>query len=874
MEKSLYSIRLYPVPIFLLFTLLGLLYTWPLALYIFDGIPFSYKVDPAFQVSTLFVGDHLQAYYHLGLMNKAATGAIDLFSNPYEFATDHGGQFPSSHFLPVSIIYLPFSFISLTFGYNMMLLASFGLAGLAAYLWVSDLTGSRIAGVFGGIVFNLLPLRLVELYGGHPAGHAIFLFPLALFFFDRAVKLKSPAWSALAGLAVLGFSFQYLYFCYYLLLFFLVYIPWRTVPIIREAIAKGNGELTRFLVAGVPFATGLAATVWVMLSFKKGYVDKSAFPGGRGMDEIALFSPKISEIWAPGASYSVYLGVATFLGVAAILYGLSAKKDKEPARRDILFFSTVFVLTYILAFGLSLHDHFPLYSLFYKTVPAFKFSRAPAKIMIITVTILAALAGYLVTAAIRNKKRVWILALALALVGVMIDYHPKKDIGLCLMDENNPVYATLAQKSGGSKVLNIPIWPGESAWESIYEYYALQSEVPMINGYSPVVSKTFTEKVFWPLAPVNSGDIGPEQARLIKELGVSHVIFHEEAYPAKISAYPPRFVLEKLLNSPYLTLVEGSEPLWLFAVTDDPTETFRHPVESKSPFGAYFVAAGLPRIKGKVEKTTDTASGFTLVGEPGVSGFLNAGPYRTFPSGRYRAAFRIKVEGSFGDDDHLATLDVTSDKGRKVVTQKEIRGADFTDLGRYQLFWLEYNLPPGPFWQIELRTKSTGAAKILLDTLYVVQASAKDPLGNVEAEELYYYGAIAEDNLASGKEAVLFSPKKSPRTKVLYGPARRLEAGEYEASYYMKGRGVGKTVARVAVYSLGARKIIAERSVGPDDISEEYKKISLRFKVSHFDAVEFQVFYESDALLWLDRIEVTPVKESRLAKNIFAQGAR
>ncbi|MBF0634756.1 MAG: hypothetical protein HQK85_08870, partial [Nitrospinae bacterium] len=74
--------------VFLLFLALGLVYSWPLATHLRDGIPYGYDADPLYATAPMYEGDHLQNYYHFGLLKHAATGHIPWFSNPLEFVAE------------------------------------------------------------------------------------------------------------------------------------------------------------------------------------------------------------------------------------------------------------------------------------------------------------------------------------------------------------------------------------------------------------------------------------------------------------------------------------------------------------------------------------------------------------------------------------------------------------------------------------------------------------------------------------------------------------------------------------------------------------------------------------------------------------------
>ncbi|VAX22765.1 hypothetical protein MNBD_NITROSPINAE04-70 [hydrothermal vent metagenome] len=854
---------LYKTGIFALFSLLGLVYTWPLASYFFEGIPYAYYPDPARKILYMLHGDHLQAYYHIGLLKLAVTGAIEWFSNPFEFATIFTPFRETTYFLPISIFYLPFSFISEPMAYNILVILSFGLCGLSMYLWVYQLTGSRLPALAGGFVFNFVPVRFVELLGGHPAGHAIFLVPLTLFFFDRAVSRRSAAYSAYGGLSAFALSVQYGYFAYYLLMFLIVYIPWRLIPSVWSSLnsgSEGKNQIRRLAVAGIPFALGLLAVVWNMLKFKSSVVGKSSFAGGRTMAEIKLYSPTLSALWDWQLGWSMYIGFALIAALAGLAFGLLSTQSKIK-KRDALFFGVVFIVTYTLAFGATLDDTIPLYSVFYNYFPYFSFSRTPAKIMVLVVTVLSPLVGYSIVWAMTKPKAMVIAAILLAVVAV--DYHPKANIGISLLDENNEIYRRVAKEADGKYVLDLPIWPGESSWSSIYIYYTLQSRVPSINGYSPVVSRAYIDNVFKKLWPLDSGDLTEKHMKILRDLNVGLIVFHEEAYPGKISAYPSSFALNQLLTSPYLTLIEKNEPLWLFKLNDKPGAAAK--TKTTSPVGNFYQVDHLGAVNGERVKDPEASNGLAMAGFPKKEAkgelILNQGPYRTFPSGAYRAVFRIKSS----DNDSaapVAKIDVASDEGRIVIAEKVINASDFETSDRYQDFTLEFTLTPDKPWILEFRTYLMGRAPVFVDNVYIIRADQADPLLDFEAERMFYTGRIIEDREARGGKAIMSSPLRDPNDAMMIGPFRSYEAGDYTARLRLKSSPAGKDdlLAKIAVISRNENKTIAEREIYIGDLPapDKYGEVALRFSLKRKDVIEFKVIYNGKSRFYADSVSIDP----------------
>lgn len=860
-----------PLSVFLLFTALGVVYSWPLAQHLLDGIPYGYDADPKYATSRLFMGDHLQYYYHLGLLKHAALGHIEWFTNPLEFATEYQPKWFFSYSLPLSITYLPFALYSMPLAYNMFVLLSFGLGGLSMYLWGAQLTKNRMAGLVAGFVFNFFPIRMVELLGGHPSGFVVFLVPLTLFFFDRAVERKSVWNSAFAGLSAFILAFQYNYFAYYLLMFLMAYIPWRLVPAIASARSEAEG-MKKLAVAVAPFALGLVAAVGWMYHYKKSIVEHVAVAAGRTLGEVSLYSPPLSSAWDTSRGWYVYIGATAAAGIFGLLCGLFCSKRKTPAKWDILFFFVVFTVTYILSFGVTLDDEIPLYSLFYNYFPYFKFSRSPWKIMILAMTALSALSAYMAVwfSGVKSGKAILRLAGVLLLAVVAVDFHPRKSIGVCLLDEGNETYEFIQQTANGKPILNLPIWPGESSWEAIYQYYAVQSGVPMINGYSPMVKQEYIDNIFWPLFPMNVGDMSEKQVELVRRLGTSYIVFHADAFPPKVSAYSPYFSIKRLMGSPYLELVRKDDPLWVFRLKDEPALKTAH--EVISPVGKLYQAESLVKIFGKPVEDKDAANGWALFGDPArkknPEEILNAGPYTTFPGGNYKATFRVKVSDNTAEEPVL-TLDVAGDSGKKVVATREIRGTDFEKIGEYQDITIEYYLTPGEPWQIEFRTYITGDAAVWVDDVYVRFADTKDPQYFYEAEDLQYYsGRLVEDEEASGEKAVRSAPGENPADLMVFGPDRLFGAGKYTASVRTKPEHpqLEETIAELVALSGSTGKELARKKIQLSDLRNgegSYSEAALPFTLAGASTVEIQVFFTGSAPISVDSISIKPKTNRR-----------
>ncbi|MDH5510833.1 MAG: hypothetical protein OEZ32_10830 [Nitrospinota bacterium] len=858
------------------FMALGLVFTWPLAKYYLSGLTYGYDADPAYYTTPMYMGDHLQYYYHLGLLKYAAIGRIEWFTNPFEFATEYRPGWLFLYSLPLSaVMYLPFSFVSMTFAYNTFMLLGITLGGLCMYLWAKELTGNRVAAFFAGVVFNFLPIRMVEILGGHPSGHILFLFPLALYFLDRAVRRRSALDGALCGVTSLVLSLQYNFFAYFLFMFMMAYIPWRLIPAIRADLALMGASpvvspVTRLKpLALVLFSMGIGflASIGWMLFFKKTMVEQSTMGHGREWGEVENFSPPIWAAWNVARGYEVYLGLAVVFALAALILLAGRLVRDRSERWDIVFFLALFAGSYLLAFGTALDEYFPLYKLFYKYFPYFNLSRSPTKIMIIVMACVGALAAYSMKW-LFERRAPWPRAAAgLFMLALVLDFHPGKPVGICLLDQGSEAYQFIARTGEGKPVLNLPIWPGESSWESIYQYYAVDSGTPMINGYSPLVKKDYVDHVFWPLSPMNGGDMAQIQVDTARELGVGYVVFHADAYPPKVGAFSPYIAIARLMESPYLELAYKQDPLWIFRVRENPA-----PYVPPSPprLGSLFQAEWLNWIGGRRAEDKDSSRGWALKATPGPDmpedGIVNAGPYATFPAGRYKARIRLKMESGGAMDGPVVMVDVAADQGKVLLAKRTINADEFTQAGVYQEFELEYDLAPGRFWQVEYRVYLQGAATIFFDYVYVTSTDEPGGEGQFEAEELRYYsGRLVESPQASGGQAMRSMPGINPEDVMMFGPGTMIEPGRWRAVARMMvedSDSEGGMAGALEVWLDGeeetaaARQEVRASSLGG---AGRWADISLEFDVARRGTVEVAVKFGGKVPLLVDTIRLEKV---------------
>lgn len=465
------------------------------------------------------------------------------------------------------------------------------------------------------------------------------------------------------------------------------------------------------------------------------------------------------------------------------------------------------------------------------------------------------------------KQKFYLFIPLLFIIAIAIDYLPSRPTGICLSDQNNRVYELVAKNSDGKKILEIPIWPGDSAWSSIYQYYVTTSNVEMINGYSPAVPRDYIDNVFYPLYNVNLGEIRPQQYELLKELNIKYVILHQEAFPVKVSPYPSGFSILKLKHSPYLSFIKNDGPIWLFELLPDkskkPPQLFE---KQTSIIGKVYEAEKLRHKTGQI--INDPIASFTAAISGDIikdeAGYLTYGPWRKYPTGNYKAVFRLKVADN-QNNDLAATIDVAAKKGDIILSEKKLKGQQFQKENTYQNFTLPFKLKEPT--RIEFRTYFHKNTSICIDYIYLIFADQKDPLLTVETEDSFHIAQLKHDPEASGQLAIMAVPHQDPSDFLTSGPYRQYLPGNYRALFRLKiDSNSENQVAELQITSDGRKTILAKKSLTTRDFERNniYQEIHLSFTLDKTSILEFLVKYQGKVKVWYDKVAIIKLDKKTL----------
>ncbi len=216
--------------------------TWPLVDHFFAAIPCQTTAGRLFLDRP---GDSMQLYYWFWLLRDNLFGPSGFMRNPYEFNMSAASPPDGPYMYPFYFLYLLFTPLGDIGAYNALVLLSYVLTGLFTYLLVREHTESRVGALLGALVYTLVPLRIINLLGGHLNGFIYYLLPAILFFFDRALRRSSVAAGICCGLAIFWLSLLEVHLIYYMCVFLAAYMPLRLLYSREPAAGTGLQSIDR-----------------------------------------------------------------------------------------------------------------------------------------------------------------------------------------------------------------------------------------------------------------------------------------------------------------------------------------------------------------------------------------------------------------------------------------------------------------------------------------------------------------------------------------------------------------------------------------------------------------------------------------------------
>ena len=644
---------------------------------------------------------------------------------------------------------------------------------------------------------------------------------------------------------------------------------------------------------GLALGLGLAAAR--MLAVKASDIDQSIAAGGRSLDEVRLFAPRLADLLNPGNTRMeelIHLGwVPAALGLAGL--GMLCLARPRGARGAALagLWLAMSVLGMLLSLGPNLPE-LPLYPWLYHHLPFFNLPRVPGRLIVFAVLFLSLVGAWVLRELLARRPRLSpALAAVLVVAALALDLGLPQRPGVCLLPPPGRVEAAIRANiptgpQARERLLGLPIWPGDSHQSSRYELLISRTRALVVNGYSPVVPRAYVEQVFKPLYPLDLGYLGPEQASLLRRLRVRLVCFYDDdlLYARKVSPFPPALARQRLLASGAFTPLAQEGTAFLLRLRGQ-AQADPHPGAVVSPVVSLWEAEHLYRNTGVLVEDPE-ASGWGLmfreagrIGGPlgpryarargnlaravpgrDRKGFLSFGPYRAYPPGRYRARFRLRRGGQAPGSP--GWIEVCTDRGRRSLARRELSPGVLPADGRWHDVALTFTLEAPT--DLELRTWFNRSSTLELDVVLVEFEGGRPADGFYRAQDLWRQtGDLVADARVPGGLAVRARAGYHPCLYLMHGPQVTVEPGRWRARFRLAREGsapAGAPAVWLAAATDLGRRPFAWRLVRAGELGPDYRDLELVFSVPRRCELGLRVKFAGGASLRLAGVKLQKMK--------------
>jgi len=659
-----------------------LVFSWPLPQHISDGIPMSSTNIEKDSMRYMIPGDHLQLHYFYWLFNDMLHGNTPLYHNLYEFNLgDDAARYRIGNYnVPFSFIYAFWAlFGNSSFAWNMMGITLIWLTGWLTWILARRFTNDDRIAALAALVSITLPYRWMNLFGGSPMGMAMTWVPLLYLGVDMAIRDRSLKGGLIAGLTLIGIFYTDTHIFFFAGLFMPL---WGIVALLRSDLSSLKQRKTWLKISLAMLPILIAAMLMLArgMAVKQSHIGTSTVSDGRSTSVVAIFTATPAGLiqWqACGKQAHIYLGwtipiLITIGLIAATIFfaittfknrksNLSSDNSEKQTKTASTIKLTVLILfalhaTAIIILAVGSYGPFEgrLFALFRDHIPGYSMMRQPGKIFSLLPTILALTltALFTITKTYRRfSQRILTAIIAVAAAAIFIEYACQVRITICLLDREQPAYAAIradADKTDGeARAMIIPFWPGDSAWASIYQYYVSLYHIKMINGYSPIVPKSYVEEIYELLGRSNIGVLPDFLLDNLLQRNIRYILLHENAFPEQVSPFPVGFTLKRLLNHPRLTLLKHAEHIWSFRIEKEPTEKAETLTEWKTFFPTMeweFENGGTAGSPERLHETTASGGTSLMLENPGQC--VTSRIFRAWIAPQSRLSIRARGNGT------------------------------------------------------------------------------------------------------------------------------------------------------------------------------------------------------------------------------------
>ena len=407
--------------------------------------------------------------------------------------------------------------------HNLMLLGAIALSGAAMFALVRYLTGSRGAGILGGIVFAFAPYRFEHIM--HMELQWAMWTPLAFLALHRAYDTGQWRYGLATGACV---ALQMLSSIYYGI--FLATLLGLGAPLLFLADRRApRTQAAKVMAAGALVAIG------VCVLYAQPYQRVHQRVGDRPIEEISAFRATGGSYLATPAGNWLYGSTSTrggperrlFPGATPFLLAIVGLLLRAPSPRVL-----VYLILLVAAFEMSFGFRGYLFPFLYEQVSIYRGLRAFARLGLFVVMFLGILAGFGYAALAANRTRRWRMVLLGACgIALLAEYRTRVEV-VPYTTAAPPIYRLLTRQPLGVlaefPVPRLNLLPGP---DPEYAYLSTFHWFPMVNGYSGFYPRSYLERI-------ERLRTFPSQSAIVqlRRDTVAYVIVHGSAYePAALN---------------------------------------------------------------------------------------------------------------------------------------------------------------------------------------------------------------------------------------------------------------------------------------------------------------------------------------------------
>lgn len=481
------------------------------------------------------------------------------------------------------------------FAYNVIVLASFILSGLGAYLLAYRLTGSWYAGLMAGLIFAFSPFRFGQF--SHIQLLTIQWLPFTFLSLIQLLDKRTLRYALLFALFTTLQCLSCVYYTFYIGIAVGLYLVYRVLlhwserrPVDWVLLRRLAGALIVVMVVVgpvlLPYSTARMVVGERELEQQGGAAIENylTMPRESLLGRIPPFNAHgvpVEETYFPGLVVLALL--ALFLATRQWRQPDHVEGKRTPMRREPLFFLLLGAIAFVLSLGPDLRLTVdgksvlsPLpYAFLYEWLPGFKAMRVPARFAILTVFAWSILAAYAAAKLAHQRKVILQVILPLALtieyLSVPVPTRPI-EVGAQVPE----VYRWLGSLNNKGTILELPSTTSPWFWEDAESMgrLARQQYLSTYHWHSTVMGYSgFYPPLFWESVDRVLTFPSTEALSYLRGMGVQYVIVHsDEMGPELWASFQHRLAL----FTDQLTLVKVVDDAYAYAL-NKPVRTAAEP---------------------------------------------------------------------------------------------------------------------------------------------------------------------------------------------------------------------------------------------------------------------------------------------------------